>query len=59
MGVEKTVSDAAKAGMKIADGIVKKAWTILEAAVEKQRPSEYMSKGGIAAIQGKSKSDAK
>jgi hypothetical protein len=58
MGMEKAISDATKAGLKISEGIVKKAWTILEAAAEKQRPSEYLSRDGITKIQGEPKSDA-
>lgn len=48
-----TATDSAKAGLKPAETAVKKVWTFLEAAVEKQSPSEYLSEKGIRAMQSK------
>lgn len=38
---------------KLVDGLIKKAWSILDAASEKRTPSEFLSKAGQNAIQGK------
>lgn len=55
--VEKTVIDAsvktAQAVEKGAEQLVKKAWSIMDAAAEKQRASQYLSEKGIRAIQGR------
>lgn len=45
--------DVARTGLSLTETIIKKAWTLLEAAVEKQAPSEYLSEKGIRAMQGK------
>jgi hypothetical protein len=55
--VEKTVVDAtlktAQGIEKGAEQLVKKAWSIMDAAAEKQQASQYLSEKGIKAIQGK------
>lgn len=48
-----TATDAAKTGLNLGETAVKKVWTLLEAAVEKQSPSEYLSEKGIRAMQSK------
>ncbi len=55
MSVEKTSADAVKTGAKIAETIIRKAWSILDAASEKRMPSESLSKQAIKAIQGRVK----
>ncbi|MCA9941790.1 MAG: hypothetical protein KC418_24295 [Anaerolineales bacterium] len=46
----KTV-ETAKQGV---EALVKKAWSVMEAATEKEKASQYLSEKGIKAIQGKS-----
>lgn len=43
----------AKEVEKGAERLLKKAWSVMDAAAEKQSPSEYLSDVGIKAIQGK------
>ena len=54
--VEKTAADAsvktAKTVEKGAERLLKKAWSMMDAAAEKQTPSQYLSDAGIKAIQG-------
>lgn len=54
---EKLVVDAtlstARAMEKGAEGLVKKAWSVLDAASEKQKPSDYLRPEAIRSIQGK------
>ncbi|GAB4501134.1 MAG: hypothetical protein Fur0035_06750 [Anaerolineales bacterium] len=49
----KTAADVAKTGLGLAESTLKKVWTLAEAAVEKQAPSEYLSPKAIRAMQGK------
>jgi phage/plasmid primase-like uncharacterized protein len=51
--VAETAADTTKSSLKLAETAVKKAWTLMEAAVEKQSPTEYLSEKGIRAMQGK------
>ncbi|GAB4156546.1 MAG: hypothetical protein Fur0021_24870 [Candidatus Promineifilaceae bacterium] len=44
-------AETAKRGL---EGLVKKAWSVMEAAMEKEKASQYLSEKGIKAIQGKS-----
>lgn len=57
MSVEKVVADTAvKATQNVEKGVeqfIKKAWSVMDAAVEKQKASEYLSDKGIKSIQGK------
>lgn len=48
----KGTRDVASKGIRITDGIMKKAWSILEAAVEKKSPHEKLSKRAVSNIQG-------
>ena len=50
--IAKTASDAAGSSLKMAETTVKKTWSILDAAIEKKPPSEYLSQSGIKAMQG-------
>lgn len=56
--IEKAVTDAtlktATSIEKSVEGVLKKAWSVMDAAAEKQTPSRYLSDAGIRAIQGKS-----
>jgi hypothetical protein len=49
---KKAVTDAATQTMKVADTSIKKAWSILDAATEKQSPSEYLGQRAVKSIQG-------
>jgi hypothetical protein len=46
-------TDVATTGLKLAETAIKKAWTLMEAAIEKQSPTEYLSEKSIRAMQGK------
>jgi hypothetical protein len=52
MVVRETTS-MTKTAVKEGVNLVKKAWSILEAASEKTRPGEYLSPQAIQSIQGK------
>lgn len=53
---ERLVTDAtvktAQAAEKAVEGLVKKAWSIMEAASEKQAPSQYLSEQAVSSIRG-------
>jgi len=38
---------------RLAEATIKKAWSIMDAAAEKMRPSQYLSEKAIKAIQGR------
>ena len=46
------VADTAKATVAKAENLGRKAWTVLDAASKKERPSEVLSNKGKMAIQG-------
>jgi hypothetical protein len=48
-----TAADVTKTGLKLVEGAVKKAWSVMEAASEKRAPSEYLSQQAMSAMQGK------
>lgn len=54
---EKLILDAAVRASRSAErgleNLVKKAWSILDAASEKKRPSEYLGERARRSIQGK------
>lgn len=50
----KVASDAMRKTEKAIEAMLKKAWTMLDAASEKTPPGEYLSQEAIGAIQGKS-----
>lgn len=56
MSAEKMMTDAAlKTAQNVEKGVeqfIKKAWSVMDAAAEKQKASEYLSDKGIKAIQG-------
>lgn len=52
MVVRETAS-LTKTAVKEGAYLVKKAWSIMEAATEKSRPGEYLSTRAIQSIQGK------
>jgi hypothetical protein len=52
--MEKILTDVVKKTTHLVETGMKKAWSVLDAAVEKKSPSEVLSKQGIRAIQGKS-----
>ena len=47
--VEKTVQTVGKA----LETLIKKAWSIMDAASEKQVPSQYLGERAVRSIQGK------
>ena len=49
----KEAADVAKKSAKEGVNLVKKAWSIMEAASEKKSPQEYLSPKAIRNIQGK------
>lgn len=51
--MEKILTDAVTTTSRLVETGMKKAWSILDAAVEKKSPSQALSKQGISAIQGK------
>ena len=55
--IEKTVMDASMKTVETAqqgiEQLAKKAWSIMDAAAEKQQASQFLSENGIKAIQGK------
>jgi hypothetical protein len=54
---ERLVADAtvktAQAAEKGVESLVKKAWSIMDAAAEKTTPSQYLSDQAVRSIQGK------
>lgn len=51
--IMKETTDVAKKGVKEGVNLVKKAWSIMEAASEKKTPREFLSPRAINSIQGK------
>lgn len=55
--IEKAAVDSTikttKAVERGVERMLKKAWSVMDAAAEKQTPSQYLSDAGIKAIQGK------
>lgn len=49
----KAVADGAKETARTAEKLVKKLWSIMDAASEKKAPSDYLSAQTIQSIQGK------
>ena len=54
--IEKAIADATvettRQIEKGAEQLMTKAWSVMDAAAEKQTPSQYLSDAGIKAIQG-------
>lgn len=48
----RTASDAAQKAEKTAETMVKKAWSMMDVATEKTRPSQAISQDAIRKIQG-------
>jgi hypothetical protein len=56
MSLEKAVADTTKimkTTVRETEKLVKKAWSIMDAASEKAQPSEYLSPRAVQSIQGK------
>jgi hypothetical protein len=49
----KPIVDAAIEAANTGEAVVRKAWSLMEAATEKQRASELLSQGAVQRIQGK------
>lgn len=49
----KTVSDTTKGVVRNAETLVKKLWSIMDAASEKKAPGDFLSSQAISSIQGK------
>jgi len=56
MTMEKMAADAtmktAETAKRGVERLVKKAWSVMEAATEKEKASQYLSEKGIKAMQG-------
>ncbi len=52
MTVERVVSETARGVTKGVTDAVRKIWSVMDAAVEKPAPSQYLSHKAIRAIQG-------
>jgi hypothetical protein len=54
--VEKLITDTAvKTGQKLekgVEGLMRKAWSVMEAASERKAPSQYLSDRAVRSIQG-------
>ncbi len=50
----KVASDVMNKAEKTAEAMVKKAWSLLDAASEKKPPGDYLSQNAIRSIRGKS-----
>lgn len=50
----KFVADAVVKAARTGETALRKAWSLMEAATEKQRPSEVMSREAIRRMQGRS-----
>ncbi len=50
---EKLIMDAAQRAMRLTETALKKAWSVMDAASEKDMPSKYLSPQTVEAIQGK------
>jgi len=49
----KFVADAAIRAVQMGEAAMRKAWSLMEAATEKKRPSEVLSPAAVRRIQGK------
>lgn len=52
MSIEKVTTEAINTTIKMTEQLIKKVWSVLEAAAEKEKASEYLSEKGIKAMQG-------
>ena len=48
-----TAREMVRETARLAEATIKKAWSIMDAAAEKTRPSQYLSEKAIKAIQGR------
>lgn len=53
--VVREATSVAKKTVKEGANLIKKAWSIMDAASEKMQPSEYLSQKAVQSIQGKQK----
>lgn len=53
---QKFVENSLAASVKLGETVLRKAWSILDAASDKSVPSEYLTAQAISAIQGTSNS---
>ena len=51
--VAKATKDTVDKSTRVIETSVKKAWSIMDAAVEKKAPSEQLNKRAMSAVQGK------
>lgn len=49
----KAAADTTKATARGLEALIKRAWSLMDAAAEKKAPSDYLSSGAIQSIQGK------
>jgi hypothetical protein len=55
VSVEKAVTDTVLTTVKVVESVIKKAWSLMDAATEKKPPTETLSPKAIQAIQGVTK----
>jgi len=53
MPVEKLITDTALSATRLAESAVKETWNKLDAASDKPKPSEFLGRKAIHAIQGR------
>jgi hypothetical protein len=51
--VTETTTKTVKTAEKALEGLIKKAWSIMDAMSEKEMPSQYLSDQAIRSIQGR------
>lgn len=49
----RAVTDGTKVAVRGAEGLVRKLWSIMDAASQKKSPTEFLSTQAIRSIQGK------
>ncbi len=49
----KPISEGVKAGVREGEKLIKKLWSLMDAASRKEAPGEYLSSPAIRSIQGK------
>lgn len=53
MIIEDAAQDAARDAIRVADSVLRKVWSIMDAVYEKPAPSQYLKPDAVRAIQGK------
>ena len=51
--ITKDVANAGRQAVRTVEKLAHKAWSIMDAAAEKSRPTDYLSQQAVKSIQGK------